>query len=193
LENITSNFYWFVTYIPPRRTAISVVHHIYNHVSFCCIISIPIPIAAAIGSWIKYTSLPFTLSQDSLPLSYFNSVIPEGIQTTICKAGTFFQCRYAFINILSFFLKHQNQQLHHLSGLIVLMFSCVLPCIKLALYQQQWFYQKSVSVHWWLSITTLSLCMIKVLAVPRSIAISSVMKSKNPISFRVKLYKSVQS
>jgi hypothetical protein len=72
--------------------------------------------------------------------SHFNSVIPEGIQTTILRAG---------VNIL--FLKQVcfYKQTNHFSeasksaitpsfkGLIVLMFSCVFPASSWLLYQQQ--------------------------------------------------------
>ena len=45
--------------------------------------SIPIPIAAAIGSGIMYTSLAPVCSAESLTALFSTSVIPEGIQITI--------------------------------------------------------------------------------------------------------------
>ena len=49
--------------------------------------SIPIPIAAAMGSWIKYTSLAPACSAESLTALFSTSVIPEGIQITILRVG----------------------------------------------------------------------------------------------------------
>ena len=72
-----------------------------------------------------------------------------------------------------------------LSGLIVLMFSWVLPCIKLASLPTAMILPeiRSLATIEGLSITTLSLWIISVLAVPKSMAISSVKKSKNPIGY----------
>ncbi len=69
------------------------------------------------------------------------------------------------------------------SGLIVLMFSWVLPCIKLASLPTAIILPETLSLATidGLSITTLSLCIISVFAVPKSIAISSVKKSKKDI------------
>ena len=68
-------------------------------------------------------------------------------------------------------------------GLIVFMFSWVLPCIKLASFPTAIILPEILSLATieGLSTTTLSLWIISVLAVPKSIAISSVKKSKNPI------------
>ena len=74
-----------------------------------------------------------------------------------------------------------------LSGRMVFMFSCVLPCIREALRPTA----ITLPVFWsmatmdGLSTTTLSLWMIRVLAVPRSMAISSVKKLNNPIGSSV--------
>ena len=76
--------------IPPIAiTAISAVPPPMSIIIFPlgCIISKPIPIAAAIGSYIKKISFPFTRSQDSLTARISTSVIPEGIQTTIFNEG----------------------------------------------------------------------------------------------------------
>ena len=68
-------------------------------------------------------------------------------------------------------------------GRMVFMFSCVFPCMSEALRPTA----MTLPVLWsmatidGLSTTTLSLCMIRVLAVPRSMAISSVKKLNMPI------------
>ena len=49
--------------------------------------SIPIPIAAAIGSIINHTSFAPACSAESTTALFSTSVTPEGIQTTIFKAG----------------------------------------------------------------------------------------------------------
>ena len=101
-----------------------------------CIISIPIPIAAAIGSCIKYTSLPFTLSADSLTARISTSVIPEGMQITILRDGLknfFFKVGILFIRVLIICSDALKSAITpSFSGLIVLMFSWVFPCIILA-------------------------------------------------------------
>ena len=68
-------------------------------------------------------------------------------------------------------------------GLIVLILSWVFPCIKFASFPTAIIFPEILSLATieGLSTTTLSLCIIKVFAVPKSIAISSVKKSKNPI------------
>ena len=125
--------------IPPKAiTAISVVPPPISTIMFPlgCIISTPIPIAAAIGSWIKYTSFPFTRSADSLTARISTSVIPEGIQITIRSAGVknfFFNAGILLINILIICSEASKSAITpSFNGRIVLIFSCVFPCIILA-------------------------------------------------------------
>ena len=70
-------------------------------------------------------------------------------------------------------------------GLTVSIFLWVLPCIKFASVPTAIIFPvvRSLATIEGASTTTLSLCIIKVLAVPKSIAISSVKKSKNPICY----------
>ena len=70
-----------------------------------------------------------------------------------------------------------------LRGLTVLIFSWVLPCIRLASFPTAIIFSVFLSIATidGLSTTTLSLCIISVFAVPRSIAIDSVQKSKKAI------------
>ena len=49
--------------------------------------SIPIPIAAAIGSIINHTSFAPACSAESITALFSTSVTPEGMQTTILSAG----------------------------------------------------------------------------------------------------------
>ena len=89
--------------------------------------SIPIPIAAAIGSWIKYTSLPLTLSADSLTALISTSVIPDGIHITIVNEGEnhlFFKVGILLINSLIIFSEASKSAMTpSFKGLIVFIFS----------------------------------------------------------------------
>ena len=122
--------------IPPKAiTAISVVPPPISTIIFPlgCIISTPIPMAAAIGSCIRYTSFPFTRSALSLTARISTSVIPEGIQITILNAGVksfFFNAGISLINMLIIFsLASKSAITPSFKGLIVLIFSWVFPCI----------------------------------------------------------------
>ena len=92
-----------------------------------CIISTPIPIAAAIGSCIKYTSLPLTLSADSLTALISTSVIPEGMHITIISEGeNILFLRVGMLLINKFIIcsdASKSAITPSFNGLIVLMFS----------------------------------------------------------------------
>ncbi len=177
--------------IPPSAiTAISVVPPPISTIMFPlgCMISRPIPMAAAMGSWIRYTSLPLTRSADSFTARISTSVIPEGMQMTIRRAGGnhfFLRAGIFLMNMLIIFSEASKSAITpSLSGRMVLMFSWVLPCIMFASRPTAMILPeiRSLATMEGLSTTTLSSCMMRVFAVPRSMAISSVKKSKKPIS-----------
>ncbi len=149
--------------------------------------SIPIPMAAAIGSYIIYTSRPPACSEESLTALISTSVLPEGMQTTILRAGLKkrgFSFNIFIIPRIICSAASKSAITPSLRGLTVLMLSCVFPCICLA------FSPIAMSLPVLLSMATiegssttiLSFCMMIVFAVPRSIAISCVKKEKIPIS-----------
>ena len=78
-QTISPNAITAISEVPPPISIIIL--------PLACIISSPIPIAAAIGSYMRNISFPFTLSQDSFTALISTSVIPEGIQTTILSEG----------------------------------------------------------------------------------------------------------
>ena len=125
--------------IPPSAiTAISVVPPPISTTMFPlgCMISTPMPMAAAIGSWIRYTSFPLTLSALSFTARISTSVIPLGIQITILREGVIHFFFKAGISLIKTFiicsLASKSAITPSLRGLIVFMFSCVFPCIKAA-------------------------------------------------------------
>ncbi len=96
------------------------------------LISNPIPIAAAIGSSIKYTSLAFALSPESLTARLSTSVTPEGTHITIFGLANLF--RFIFLinpcSISSVILKLAMTP--SCKGRIVSKPRCVFPIIALA-------------------------------------------------------------
>ena len=149
--------------------------------------SIPIPIAAAIGSWMSFISFAPACSAESFTALSSTSVIPEGIQITIRSDGE--KKRFLMVGIClinSFIICSEASKsaiTPSFKGLIILILLCVFPCINRASLPVAINLPvlRSKATMEGLSITTLSLCIISVFAVPKSIAISSVMKSKNPI------------
>ena len=125
--------------IPERAmTAISVVPPPISIIIFPlgCMIFTPIPMAAAMGSWIRYTSFPLTRSADSRTARISTSVIPDGIQMTMRRAGVkkrFLSAGIFLINILIICSEASKSAITpSFNGRIVLMFSWVFPCIRAA-------------------------------------------------------------
>ena len=152
--------------IPERAiTAISVVPPPISTIMFPlgCLMSIPMPIAAAMGSWMRYTSFPLTRSADSRTARISTSVIPEGIQITILREGVT-SLRFKVGTLLMSILIICSEALKSaitpsLSGRMVLMFSWVLPCIILASWPMAitLLLDRSMATIDGLSTTTLSL------------------------------------
>ena len=175
--------------IPPREiTAISDVPPPISIIMFPfgSKTSIPIPIAAAIGSCIKKTSFAPACSAESFTALFSTSVIPEGIQTTIFNEGEKRLFLLGIILIIPLIIcsaAEKSAITPSFKGRIVCIVLWVLPCINWAFFPiaTTLFRIISFATIEGSSTTTLSLWMISVFAVPKSIAISCVMKSKNPI------------
>ena len=145
----------------------------------------PAPSAAAIGSYIMYTSRPPACSADSRTVRISTLVEPDGIQITIRSDGL---KRWPLI--LTFFIMPRSISsaalksaiTPSLSGRIVRMFWCVLPCICWACSPMATTLPVCMSMAMMegSSTTTLPLYRIRVLAVPRSIA-NSCVNENSPI------------
>ena len=159
-----------------------------------CSMSIPIPMAAAIGSWIMYTSLALACSAESRTARFSTSVIAEGIQITIRKEGGKSLRPVSIIFIIPRIIisaAWKSAITPSLSGRIVLMLSWVFSCICMASrpMANTLLVVLSIAIMLGSSTTTLSLQIISVFAVPKSMAISVVKKSKSPIRFSPPLVK----
>ncbi len=179
------------TTIPPREmTAISVVPPPMSTTIFPlgASTSSPIPRADAIGSKIKYTSLPPACSDESRTALISTSVLPDGIPTTIFMFGVkidfllLLTCLMNPLIIISAALKSAITP--SFIGRTVLMPGFSLSCINLAFCPRAIAFPVALSIATMLgsSRTIWSFIKMTVFAVPRSIAISCV-KNENPILF----------
>ena len=145
---------------------------------------IPAPIAAAIGSWIKYTSLAFACKKASSMALLSTSVIPDGTPTTTLG----FPALYFWQTFLSIFLSIKPVAVKSAItpsciGLTALIFSGVLPSISLASLPVATISPVTLSkatTDGSLKTIPFPFKAIKIFAVPRSI----------PISFELKFNKS---
>ena len=148
--------------------------------------SMPIPMAAAIGSWIRRTSLAPACSAESFTARSSTSVMPEGMQMTIFRLGgnrLFLKLIILIISRIMYSAAWKSAMTPSRSGRMVLMFSWVLPCIIMARLPTAmiFFESRCMATMEGSSTTTLSLYMIIVLAVPRSMAISLFRNDNTPI------------
>ena len=148
--------------------------------------SMPMPIAAAMGSWIRYTSLALACSALSRTARFSTSVMPLGMQITMRRLGVKSWRPGLIIRIMPLIMSSaalKSAITPSFSGRMVLMFSCVFPCICCAARPMAITLPvlRSTATMLGSSTTTLSLKMMRVLAVPRSIAISWVRKLNRPI------------
>ena len=100
-----------------------------------CSISIPIPIAAAIGSCTIYTSRAPACSAESFTALFSTSVIPDGIQITILRAGEKKEFPLSIILIKPRIINSaavKSAITPSFKGRIVLMLSFVFSCIIIA-------------------------------------------------------------
>ena len=124
--------------IPPRAiTAISLVPPPMSTIMLPIgsRTSMPIPIAAAIGSWMSLTSLAPACSAESLTALSSTSVMPEGMQITIFNAGgnmLLWKFIILIISLSIYSAAWKSAITPSRKGLIVLIFSWVLPCIIIA-------------------------------------------------------------
>ena len=147
--------------------------------------STPIPIAAAIGSKIRYTSRPLACSAESRTARSSTSVEPEGTPMTMRREGEKRWRPECTIRINPRIICSQAVKsaiTPSFSGRIVRILSCVFSYMLLARSPTAIIslVRRSSATTDGSSTTILSLLMMMVLAVPRSIAISCT-KEKNPI------------
>ena len=147
--------------------------------------SIPIPMAAAIGSKIRYTSRPSACSAESRTARSSTSVEPEGTPITIRSEGENRRLPECTILIRPRIICSQAEKsaiTPSRSGRMVLMLSCVFSYIIFASFPTAIILsvRRSSATTEGSSTTILSSLIMIVLAVPRSIAISWT-KLKNPI------------
>jgi hypothetical protein len=152
----------------------STTTYINNHVSFGCIISIPIPIAAAIGSCMVCFFTIYALARFfcSTHFHLSNSGWYTYYHAKLSKHSFFLMQVCFFINILIIFSEDQNQQLHHLQRSYCLNVFAFYLASYWPLYQQQWFSRNSIACLLSKGCQQFYHYVIKVFAVPRSIAIS---------------------
>ena len=137
--------------------------------------SSPIPIAAATGSSIRYTSLALALSPESLTARLSTSVTPEGTHMTILGLANLFKLIFLMnpCNIPSVILKSAITP--SCNGLMVSNSLCVLPSIAFASSPTATIESSStlrVTIDGSFTTMPLPFSQIRVLAVPRSMATS---------------------
>ena len=166
--------------IPPSEiTAISVVPPPMSTIMLPsgASTSIPIPMAAAIGSKIRYTSRPSACSAESRTARSSTSVEPEGTPMTMRREGWNRRLPVCTILISPRIICSQAEKsaiTPSRNGRIVRMLSCVFSYIILAFSPTAIILsvRRSSATTDGSSTTILSSLIIMVLAVPRSIAIS---------------------
>ena len=147
----------------------------------------PAPSAAAIGSKIIYTSRPPARSAESRTARISTLVEPEGIPITILSEG---EKRWPLVFTLltrpriSISAAVKSAITPSFNGRIVRILGLVRSCIILAAIPTATTFcvRTSIATIEGSSTTTLPLCMIRVLAVPRSIA-NSCVNEKSPIVY----------
>ena len=151
--------------------------------------SMPIPMAAAIGSKIRYTSRPSACSAESRTARSSTSVLPEGTPMTMRSDVENKRLPGLTILIKPRIICSQAVKsaiTPSRSGRMVRMLSCVFSYINFAFSPTAIILsvRRSSATTDGSSTTILSSLMMMVLAVPKSIAISWI-KEKNPISVYV--------
>ena len=90
------------------------------------------PMAAAMGSWMRYTSLPPACSALSLTARFSTSVMPDGMQMTMRRVGLnqdFLPEMSLIIPLIICSADSKSAITPSLSGRMVSMFLWVFPCI----------------------------------------------------------------